>query len=72
MPLPEIATGKRLVITLEPNAGIVLRDESGRDIATIIVNDRYLKRTRLVFQVAESINIRRETKGYIHIHEADT
>lgn len=71
MPLPEIATGKRLVITLEPYAGIVLRDESGRDIATIIVNDKHLKRTRLVLQVAEDIKVRREIKKESN-HEADT
>lgn len=63
MPLPEIETGKRLVITLEPQAGIVLRDSSGKDVATIIVNDKYLKRTRLVLHVAEAINVRRESKG---------
>lgn len=60
--LPDIYKGRRLAITLEPWAGIVLRDETGRDIATITINDKQPRRARLVMTVNDSINVRRENK----------
>jgi len=66
MPIPHIDTGKNISITVEPWSVVTLRDAEGRDIANIFINDKHPRRSRMVFQVAEAINVRREMKGNTH------
>ena len=63
MPIPHIDTGKNIAMTVEPWSVVTLRDAEGRDIANILITDKHPRRSRMVFQVSEAINVRREMKG---------
>jgi hypothetical protein len=62
MPIPDIESCKNIAITVGHQTVVVLRDSDGNDIASVFVNDKFPSRARLVFKVAERINVRRETK----------
>ena len=59
--MPNIDRQKILAITVRPSMQVIFTDAAGKDIASVLINDKHPSAARLVFKVSEHIKIRRES-----------